>query len=277
MRLKGFALLLTLLINGMILAAQDEFVIRMNVTANLRSAAGMHGAILDKARAGEMLHIVDRKGDWLAVARNGRTMWLADWLDYTVLNTDEPIQLTSRFVDLDCDRGPAWDEAFGGMWDFTVMECDFDFRPPDSVLPAHMKTIPVEGPADLVDEVTHWMELLKQQAPEWYAYIYDVADKIVIYERGSSLDIVSGMAYVLWDSRDIYLSRYAAAESSGNIIGIVIHEACHLYQFQAGLSLARYESEALCHTIELYAAQEVGWGGSVASLKGAIKYNMFLR
>lgn len=39
MRLKGFALLLTLLINGMIIAAQDEFVIRMNVTANLRSAS----------------------------------------------------------------------------------------------------------------------------------------------------------------------------------------------------------------------------------------------
>ena len=274
LKIKLFSVMTAILAFCNVIVAQ-EYVIQIDVTANLRAAPSLNGRIVGKVSAGELLHVIGETDDWLEVARDGKAVWIADWLDHTVIDSDKPLEVTSRFADMSCDRGPQWrDSYYGGYWDFGVMECSLTFQPlPESVLPAHKKEIPVEGPSHPVYKLKLWLNKLKQDAPEWYAYVYNAADKIIAYEPGSSLDIVHGMAYA--HKGNIYMSRHAASGDMNSVISVIIHEACHLYEIEAGLRLTSTEAEVLCHTIEMRAAEDMGHTWAMGSARGMIIYHMY--
>lgn len=273
LKIKLFSAMIAILVFCNVIAAQ-EYIIRIDVAANLRTAPSLDGRVVETIRAGELLHVVGETDDWLEVARDGKAVWIAGWLDHTVIDSDKPLEITSRFADMSCDRGPQWRDSYGGYWDFRVMECSLTFQPlPESVLPAHKKEIPVEGPSHPVYKLKLWLNKLKQESPEWYAYVYNAADKIIAYEPGSSLDIVNGMAYAR--KGNIYMSRHAASGDMNSVISVIIHEACHLYEIEAGLRLTSTEAEVLCHTIELQAAEDMGDTRAMGSARGMIQYHMY--
>ena len=271
-KIKLFSATIAILVFCNVIAAQ-EWVIRIDVNANLRAAPSLDGRIVGTARAGERLHVVSETDNWLQIARHGKIVWMANWLDYTAVALDEPLEFTSRVADMSCDRGPLWKDQYGGTWDFSVMGCSLTLRPLESVLPAHKKEISVEGPTLPVYKLNLWLNKLKQEAPEWYAYVYNAADKIIAYEDGSSLDIVKGMAYA--HRGNIYISRHAAIGEGSSVIGVIIHEACHLYALDAGLKLTVTEEEVLCHTIEMYAGEDMGNTRVMSGGRGMIIYHMY--
>ncbi len=255
---------------GMI-AAQGEYFIRPKFVTNMRAEPSRGSNVVGQARAGQMLQVVGETDDWLHINNNGQEAWVASWLDYDVFGKDGRLEIRSRVGGMNCDRGP---EFASGGWVLDVMDCDFDLQPPAGVLPAHQKAILVEGPDYHVERVSKALSRLQAEAPEWYAYVSSAVDKIIVYEPGSRHDVVSGMAYVYPHLRNIYLSKHAASGLGGSVIGIIVHETCHLYEYKAGLKLAGYESEVMCHTIELYALEAMN--ASTSNAEGMIKFLLFL-
>ncbi len=257
-----------------VIAAQGAYVIRTNFITNLRSAPSLDSAVVAKAKAGESLIVIGESDGWLQIAFDKEGAWMASWVDHTVITKDGPFEVTSRFADMTCERGLEWRrDADGVVVYFTDTGCTLTLHPHESVLPAHMREISVEGTKTAVFKVNLALKALKDRAPEWYAYVANAVDKIIGYNLGSNLDVVSGMAYVYPHSATVYISNHAAGVIP-KLIGVIVHEACHIYEYRGGLNnLSNTDSEILCHTIELYALEALGF--NTGGTEGLIQHFLF--
>ena len=254
-------------------AAQDEYFVRTQYPVNMREEPNRNSNIAMQASAGEILQVVGAEGDWLNVNGREGDLWIAAWLDYTVIGKDGPAVFTSRVADMSCRKGPGW--SYG--WIMVEADCDLELKPPAGVLPAHEWAIPVEGSDYVVERVNRALSTLKEKSPEWYAYVTLAVDKIIGYEAGSALDTVSGQAYARPHLGAVYLSRHAASGAGGNAIGIIVHEACHIHEYEAGVRLQSFESEITCHTMELYALEAMGLPKSALEpVRNTILWLLFL-
>ena len=272
LKIKLFAILVAAILPCSWIAAQSEYFIRPTFRTNVRAEPSLESEVVEQTRAGQMLRVVGEADDWLQIESDGVEGWMANWVGHTVFGKDGPLEITSHIADMVCDRGPEL-ESFGG-WVITVMDCDIDSKLPDSMLPPHERTIPIQGVERSVERVQGALDTLKHRAPEWYTYVTLAVDNIIIYDQGSQYDLVSGMAYVRPPLPTVYLSRRAASGAGGNIAGIIIHEVCHLNEHRAGLRLASYESEVLCHTLELQALEAMD--ADTTSVENIIKFFLFL-
>ena len=272
LKAKLFLVATVLFVLCNVVVAQSEYYVRPKSVTNLRAEPSLGSSVVGRARAGQILQVVGEEDDWLKVNSSHQTAWIAGWLDYTVLGKDGPFEIMSAVGGMTCDKGP---QLRNGAWLIADMDCELDLRPPEGLLPAHMREIPVEGPERIVSRVNSALSRLQEKAPEWYAYVVEAVDKIIGYETGSSLDTVSGQAYVYPHLRTMYISAHAAAGAGGLLEGIMVHEACHVYEYDARLTLVSYESEVMCHTMEMYALEALG-GARLGSVEGTIKFLLFL-
>lgn len=257
------ALALALILCDVVMAQlETSYVIQTKFVTNLRAAPSLESSIVAKAKAGETLNVIDEADGWLRIAWGADEAWMAGWVDHTVITKEGPFEITSRFADMSCERGiDWWEDKKGVIFYWTDMGCALELRPHESVLPAHMKEIAVEGPRTIVFKVNLALKTLKERAPAWYGYVADAVDKIIGYNEGSSLDVVFGIAYVYPHLPNMYISIHATGTIPA-LIGAIIHEACHIYQFRANLQLVGAEDEIMCHSIELYALEDVGYSTS---------------
>lgn len=253
--------------------AQDEYYVRTKYAVNMRAEPSRESSIAMQASPGEILQVIGAEGDWLNVNGREGDLWIADWLDYTIIGKDGPALFTSRVADMSCRKGPGW--SWG--WVMTEADCDLELKPPAGVLPAHEWTIPIDGPDFIVARANSALTILKEKAPEWYAYVALAVDRIRGYEDGSALDTVSGQAYARPHLGTVYLSRHAASGAGGNVTGIIVHEACHIHEYEAGVRLQNFESEITCHTMELYALEALGLPKSALEpVRNTILFLLFL-
>jgi len=115
MRAKIFAVLIA----GCVLCAvsyAQEYFIRSNRGLNLRTAPSLNADIAETVASGELLQVVSKFNRWLKIDRSGREVWLAEWVDYSRVDSNEPTgsqQPTSQvdnccYVDRQCNTDLEW-------------------------------------------------------------------------------------------------------------------------------------------------------------------------
>lgn len=108
-------------------AAAQSYNIRVSVNTNLRSAASLRGQKIESAPAGTTLQVVGSFNRWLRINRNGREVWMADWVRHERVEDSVATltQTTSNidnccFVDRQCLTDQEWTD---GYWAFQNGQC----------------------------------------------------------------------------------------------------------------------------------------------------------
>jgi len=140
-RAKYIALIIAAFVFCAVSFAQ-EYTIRANRGLNLRAAPSRSAAIADTVRSGTILQVVGEFNRWLKIDRNGREVWLADWVDYSRVDSVEPTgpqpqQPTAPtaptapidnccYVDRQCHSDQEW---LAGYWAYQNGQCPAPVQP----------------------------------------------------------------------------------------------------------------------------------------------------
>ncbi len=124
---RYIAVLIAIFIHITLVAAQP-FSIRANRGLNLRTEPSLNADIAGTVAAGEILQVVGQVPDWLKIDLNGRGVWLAEWVNFSRLDSSEPTgsqQPTAQidnccFVDRQCQSDQEW---LAGYWAYQNNQC----------------------------------------------------------------------------------------------------------------------------------------------------------
>ena len=128
MKIKCFAMLITFCML-VALASAQPYSIRANRELNLRAEPSLDAEIAETIRSGALLQVVGKFNRWLKIDRNGREVWLADWVDFSrVDDSSEPTgsqQPTSPIdnccgIDRQCQSDQEW---IDGYWAYQNNQC----------------------------------------------------------------------------------------------------------------------------------------------------------
>lgn len=127
MKAKVFAATLAAFLLCAVASAQP-YHIRVTHNSNLRAEYSLQSGIVETAPAGSVLNVIGRFNRWLKINRNGRDLWLADWIAYTRVDSADaaesqpqsPLIDNCCFVDRQCDTDADW---VSGYWDFQRNQC----------------------------------------------------------------------------------------------------------------------------------------------------------
>ena len=117
----------------------------------------------------------------------------------------------------------------------------------------------IEGKADFIAEVNTALRYLKEEAPGWYWYVVKPARLI---EEGPSWESTS----YAYGSQDRMQMGMYSIDSTLELLALMVHDACHLHQYDAGQRLKRDDDEARtkaeieCYTVERDMLVEVSPG-----------------
>ncbi|MCY3833663.1 MAG: SH3 domain-containing protein [Chloroflexi bacterium] len=134
MKVKLFLILIliTLFLFGSLARAQG-YAIRTEVNANLRSGPGLDYRWVETAPTSAVLQVIGESGSWLQIDRNGRELWMANWLGHSHVNDGaQPSAPASAeidnccFVDRQCASQQEWEN---GYWAFQNHQCPAPAQP----------------------------------------------------------------------------------------------------------------------------------------------------
>lgn len=116
------------------IASAQEYSIRANRGLNLRAAPSRNAAIADRVFSGAILQVVGKFNRWLKIDRNGREVWLADWVDFSRVASSEPSGSPAPtgpidnccYVDRQCHSELEW---MGGWHAFQNGQCAAPAQP----------------------------------------------------------------------------------------------------------------------------------------------------
>ncbi len=295
MKVKCFAVIIAVFALYGVAAAQD-YAIRAESRNNLRSCAGFDCRVVETVPVGTVLQVTGEFNRWLKISRNGAEVWMANWVDYSRVEPGEqasspPASSVDNccFVDRQCNTDAEWSSGF---WAYQNNQCaaPSQSQPPASSQPASIDPsqidnccfldwqcntdddwltgfhafqnnsckhpeVTIEGSADFIARVEAALDMLKDRAPEWYAYAVSGPDK---YKESQNVGTLE---------RTFNITRgHAFAEPLAWLVGVIVHDSCHINRFVAGL--LRYESEAeqlyeerLCLQIQIEALEAMNLRG----------------
>ena len=97
------------------LAWAQGYAIRTEVNANLRSGPGLDYKWVETAPTSTVLRVIGESGSWLKIARNGRELWMADWLGHSRMHDGAQPSAPAGaeidnccFVDRQCSTQEQW-------------------------------------------------------------------------------------------------------------------------------------------------------------------------
>ena len=265
-------------------ALAQEYSIRTNGRINLRDAPGLTGDIVETVPSGTILQVVGAYNRWLQINRNGNDVWMADWVAYTRSDQTQTQPLTSQidnccFVDRQCNSDEEWTS---GYWAFQNNQCNapLQSRPDTSSQPASTdqsqidnccfldwqcntdeewlrgfhafqnnqckhQGIIIEGSEAFVSRIEEALDMLKNRSPEWYAFATSGLARIrEVPGRTSSGVVANTGTYVMPPSRA--LGNPNKESSLISLAGGMVHEACHVYHWQAGYVEQSWQNELPC-------------------------------
>ena len=118
MKAKFLAAIIAMLALYSVVSAQD-YQIRTNGRNNLRAAPSLDGTFVETVPSGTILHVIGKQNRWLKISRNGREVWMADWLGYSrvegIVETASPPASNIDnccFVDRQCNSDQQWTDGY---------------------------------------------------------------------------------------------------------------------------------------------------------------------
>ena len=266
-KIRFLAIIIIVFLLCGVAAAQEDYYIRTDARINLRASYSLEAEKVETVEAGAVLHVVGRFNRWLKIDRNGQTVWMADWVYYTRVDDASPDQSTSQDqvdpgsfqvvdnccqVDRQCHTEAEWT---AGYYAFLNKHCSAPERFSEG-------GIIIEGSVVFAIQVEKALNLLKSRSSEWYAYVngglYKVREvpdtKITaVHVVDRIVDVTPGHAFL-----------HNNANPQSAIIwlaGILVHEACHVYRFQAGhpygTEFEKFKEEVICQQIQIDALDVV--------------------
>ena len=142
MKVTRIAILIALCMFAALASAQS-YSIRANRGLNLRAEPSRTASIAETIHSGTVLQVVGESGRWLKIDRNGREVWLADWVDFSRVDDSAPPASPALpaptgpidnccYVDRQCHSDLEW---MGGWHAFQNGQCAAP-APPQPVTPA---------------------------------------------------------------------------------------------------------------------------------------------
>ncbi len=115
-------------------ASAQPYSIRANRGLNFRVAPSLNADIADTVVSGAILQVVGKSGGWLKIDRHGREVWLADWVNFSRVDSGEPsgsqqpaAQIDNCcFVDRQCQSDHEW---IDGYWAYQNGQCAAPVQP----------------------------------------------------------------------------------------------------------------------------------------------------
>ena len=291
MSIKRFAAVMALAFACGVAAAQN-YAIRVIYNTNLRAAASLQAHIVETALAGTTLNVVGSDNRWLRINRNGSEVYMADWVSYTSVEASAPMQTQTTsnidnccFVDRQCDTDQEWTD---GYWAFQNGQCaapavtqtQTSTQPTDSDTPqidnccyldwncrsdedwlagfhafrsnqCKHPGLAIEGSEAFVAKIEQALDILKRRSPYWYDYSIRGLDKIK--EVPASVHAGVHVAGRIFNISPIHMVDRPGERAAIWLAGIIVHDACHVHQFEAGLPYAHLAGERACLEIQLEA------------------------
>ena len=290
MKLKCIAAALSLFGLLSVIAGQS-YHIRTKHRTNLRASGSLAARIVDTARPGTTLQVIGSLNSWLRINRNGKEVWMAEWVDHSRI--DGSVQTQSSidnccFVDRQCSSDHDWT---AGYWAFQNNQCSTAAasQPPKSNTGATSAApevnnccflgwqcssdqqwdrgyhayqnnqcdypVAIEGSEAFIVQVQKALDMLKKWAPEWYAYATSGLSRIreVPDEQGSG-------AWLDERRFDIATRHAFSRAGAGGVIwlaGIIVHDACHVHRDEAGLQSGGRDGELACLQAQLPALEAI--------------------
>lgn len=273
------------------LTSAQNYAIRVADNTNLRAAASLQAPVVELALAGTTLHVVGSDNRWLRVNRDGNTVYMADWVGYSRVEASALAQSQTQssapvdnccFVDRQCHSDQDWTD---GYWAFQNGQCaapavtqtqasqqpepsqadnccylNWDCMSDDDWLAgfqafrsgqcAH-RGLTIEGSEAFAAKIGQALDMLERGAPGWYDYSIRGLDRIK--EVPASVHTGAHVA-----DRTFNISPAHTVDRQGDrtaiwLAGIIVHDACHVHQFEAGLPYSHLEGERECLEIQLEA------------------------
>ena len=229
--------------------AAESYQIRVAYNTNLRASHSLDSAVLASARAGATLQVVGSFNRWLKINRNGETVWLADWVSYTRLDQGPAAASPASdidnccFVDRQCQTDQQWTD---GYWAYQRNECPAQPTPvaqssvsqspvpaiaeaPHRIRNSQGREIPIYGNDEFRLQIARGFYYLRDKVPQWWPYLSIIDDVKFTAERCSG-----GYACAGWPYKVVYFASDVGGDEIRSIAATLIHEACHLYQWQEG-------------------------------------------
>lgn len=279
MKLKRFSLLFFACLLCTVASAQS-YSVRVTYTTNLRASFSLDARIVDVAAAGATLTVSGSHDKWLKINRDGREMWMADWVPMTRVEGEQaPPEINNCcFVDRQCATDQEWT---AGYWAFQNKQCGAPAQTQLSTpVPAaddgevnnccftgwqchndqdwhdgfyafqenrcKHRGLAIEGSDYFVAGIEAALELLQSKSSYWYQYAITVLDRIREYNDSHLHGKTFNLTIAHINAGDVWLA------------GVIVHDACHAHRTDAGLF--RYETpeqqlfeERLCLEVQLEA------------------------
>ena len=150
----------------------------------------------------------------------------------TTETSPQPVSSTPADVNNCCFAG--WqchtdEEWVRGFWAYQNNQCAAGPPPSRSV---RVGNIVIEGSESFQTWIKAGLDLLKRTAPQWYDYVQGATRKLIERAAGTYafVDVAAAAHHTAWDANVVYpseLNIYTIAHE-------MIHEACHIYQYQQG-------------------------------------------
>ncbi|MDE2858954.1 MAG: SH3 domain-containing protein [Chloroflexota bacterium] len=273
------------------LASAQSYAIRIAFDTNLRAAASLQARVVETAPAGTSLNVIGSDNRWLRVNRNGSEVYMADWVTYTRVESSGETQSALRpasnidnccFVDRQCHSNEDW---INGYQAFQNGQCaapavtqtqtstqpntsqvdnccylDWNCASDDDWLAGFHafrlkqclhRGLAIEGNKAFVAKIERALDILKRRAPAWYDYSIRGLDKIK--EVPASVHTGVHVAGRTFNISPIHTVDRPGERTALWLAGIIVHDACHVHQFEAGLAYSHLAGERACLEIQLEA------------------------
>ena len=114
--------------------------------------------------------------------------------------------------------------------------------------------VAIEGSADFIARVEAALDMLKDRAPEWYAYAVSGPEKFK--------EVPESQGAGTWGTTFHITRGHAFAEPLAWLAGVLVHDACHINLHVAGESYAdSFYEERLCLQIQIEALEAMNLRG----------------
>ena len=262
MKTRFLAIIIIVFLLCGVAAAQEDYYIRTDARINLRSSYSLEAEKVETVEAGTVLHVVGRFNRWLKIDLDGEVVWMADWVHYSRVDDASQEQPTSQdqfdlesyqIVDNCCqvDRQCNSEQEFSaGYWAFQQGHC----RLPH--VESYVSGVQIVGTQAFVVQIERAFDWLKSRSSEWYAYATNGLDKI-----DEVTDLTGAGVWVRTRSFGVTLRHvFTAGASESSLVwlaGVFVHEACHVYRYEAGLVPGGHSGERNCLEIQIEALEAI--------------------
>ncbi len=274
-------------------ASAQEFSVRVTYNTNLRASYSLQSDIVATVPAGTTLQVVASHNRWLRVNRGGGSAWLADWVPMTrITGAQSPATIDNCcFIDRQCNSDQEWAD---GYWAFQNKQCAAPPAQQPASATTHSAAeannccqlnwachsaddwtrgfhayqsnscaggaaspgdIMVEGTAGFKALVSRALDLLSTRAPHWHHYAITNLNAVVeVNPPHGRSGVELNTAVATFNLASPY---QPIPDDDMTMAEFLVHEACHVHRFRAGLEPGGYPGEKACIEAEVALWQEV--------------------